>query len=75
MAMNAIQTTGLILIIVGAVAALGTASMGMVSFGGSTGGGGPSGTMTIGSGNMPWISLGVAAIGVVLVVVGREQPK
>lgn len=41
--------------------------------GGSAGYGGPSGSMTVSSGSFPWVSLGVAAVGVGLVVVGREK--
>ncbi|MFA5863033.1 MAG: hypothetical protein WDA16_15180 [Candidatus Thermoplasmatota archaeon] len=71
--MNGIQTTGILLAIIGSIFALGSAAMGTVSMGGSAGYGGPGGYMTVGSGNLSWISLGVAAVGVMLVVVGREK--
>jgi hypothetical protein len=70
--MNGIQTTGLVLAVVGGLFALGSAAFGTISVGGSAGYGGPSGNVSIGSGNLPWIALGVAAVGVALVVVGRE---
>lgn len=73
MPMNGIQVTGIVLIAVGSLFALGSASMTTMTFGGDTGYGGPSGSFSIGSGNLPWISLGIAALGVVLVVVGRDQ--
>ena len=71
--MNGIQTTGLVLAVVAGLFALGAAALGTISVGGSTGSGGPSGNVSIESGKLPWIVLGVAAIGVVLVVAGREQ--
>lgn len=71
--MNGVQVTGILLAILGSVFALGSAAFVSVSMGGSAGYGGPSGYMSVGSGNLSWISLGVAALGVVLVLVGREK--
>ncbi|MHB8585147.1 MAG: hypothetical protein ACYDDF_04840 [Thermoplasmatota archaeon] len=76
--MGAVRTVGLVLAIVGGLLALGSAAMGSVSLGGSAGGSQPaqsgsaSGFVNFSSGNLPFVSLGVCALGIVLVFLDRK---
>lgn len=71
--MNGTQVAGVVLAAVGCAFALITVGLGAMSVSGSAGYGGPSGSVSFGSGSAPWIALGVAAIGVLLVVVGKDR--
>jgi hypothetical protein len=76
--MSAVRAVGLTLAVVGAAIAILSAGFG--AFSASVGGGGSAGTAsgsgTVGvqysAGNLPWVGIGVCALGVVLVIVGRK---
>jgi hypothetical protein len=73
--MSAVRTVGLLLAIVGAIAALGGAFLSTVAIGGSAQSGtgaGAGGSISLGGGNFPLVALGVCALGVVLVLLGRK---